>query len=61
MLVTINGIFRPFALVEGRAVATWRFQRGKVEIEHLEQVPARTAAALEEEAGAVEEFLAAPA
>ena len=23
-LVTINGIFRPFALVDGRAVATWR-------------------------------------
>jgi hypothetical protein len=57
MLVTTNGIFRPFALVRGRSVATWRFRAGKVEIEHLEDVPARTAAKLEEEAGAVEEFL----
>ena len=31
LLVTINGIFRPFALVEGRAVATWRLAGGKVD------------------------------
>jgi hypothetical protein len=57
MLVTTNGIFRPFALVKGRSVATWRFQAGKVGIEHLEDVPARTAAKLEKEARAVEKFL----
>jgi len=38
LLVTTNGIFRPFALVKGRAVSTWRFQQGQVEIEHLERV-----------------------
>ncbi len=58
LLVTNNGVFRPFALVDGRAVATWRFTRGKVGIEHLERVPKRAAAALEAEARAVETFLA---
>ena len=38
MLVTINGIFRPFALVDGRAVATWRYAAGKVTIEPLGKV-----------------------
>jgi hypothetical protein len=59
LLVTINGIFRPFALVGGRAVATWRFASGKVTIEHLEKVNRKAAAELEAEAGAVEKFLAA--
>ncbi len=58
MLVTINGIFRPFALVDGRAVATWRFAGGKATIEHLEKVPAKHAKTLERDARAVEEFLA---
>jgi hypothetical protein len=58
MLVTTNGIFRPFALVDGRAVATWRFAAGRVTIEHLGKVTKKTAAALEVDAGAVEEFLA---
>jgi hypothetical protein len=58
MLVTDNGIFRPFALVGGRAVATWRFAGGKATIEHLETVPAKHAKALERDARAVEEFLA---
>ena len=34
-LVTVNGLFRPFAMVEGRAVATWRLAKGKVAIEPL--------------------------
>jgi hypothetical protein len=29
-IVTVNGIFRPFALVKGRAVATWTIAAGKV-------------------------------
>jgi hypothetical protein len=29
-IVTTNGIFRPFALVKGRAVATWTLTAGKV-------------------------------
>jgi winged helix DNA-binding protein len=57
VLVTINGIFRPFALVGGRAVATWRLAGGKVTIEHLERVAGEDAAALEEEAQRVLEFM----
>jgi Winged helix DNA-binding domain len=57
MLVTTNGIFRPFALVAGRAVSTWRFAAGKVTIEHLGKVTKKAAAALEADARAVEDFL----
>jgi Winged helix DNA-binding domain len=60
MLVTNNGIFRPFALVDGRAVATWRFNAGKVTIEHLGKVTKKAAAALQADAAAVEDFLADP-
>jgi Winged helix DNA-binding domain len=31
-IVTINGLFRPFALIDGRAVATWSLPGGKVEL-----------------------------
>ncbi len=37
-LVTMNGIFRPFAMVKGRAVATWKLNRGKVTIEPLGRI-----------------------
>jgi hypothetical protein len=57
-LVTNNGIFRPFALVVGRAVSTWRFKAGKVEIEHLGKVSKKVEVALEADARAVEMFLA---
>jgi len=57
VLVTTNGIFRPFALVEGRAVARWRLAGGKVTIEHLDQVRKKDAAALEEDAQRVLRFL----
>jgi uncharacterized protein YcaQ len=50
LLVTTNGIFRPFALVDGRAVARWGLAGGKVRIEHLEEVPEKDAAALEKDA-----------
>ncbi|HKO37183.1 MAG TPA: crosslink repair DNA glycosylase YcaQ family protein, partial [Solirubrobacterales bacterium] len=57
ILVTINGIFRPFALVDGRAVATWKLAGGKVTIEHLSRVKKKDAAALDDEAQRVLEFL----
>jgi hypothetical protein len=59
-LVTMNGIFKPFAMVKGRAVATWRRPKGKVEIEHLEHVTKKAAKELEADAAAVEEFFSAP-
>ncbi len=58
LLVTNNGLFRPFALVGGRAVSTWRYSGGKVTIEHLGKVTKKAAAALEADARAVEAFLA---
>lgn len=57
-LVTRNGIFHPFALVGGRAVARWRFPKGAVELEPLEQISRRAGAALEAEAADVARFLA---
>jgi Winged helix DNA-binding domain len=53
-----NGIFRPFALVKGRAVATWRLPKGKVEIEHLEDVTKKAKRELETDARDVEAYLA---
>jgi hypothetical protein len=57
-LVTLNGIFRPFAMVKGRAVANWRFNRGKVTIEPLGQITKRANAALVADAADVERFMA---
>ncbi|HEY3434852.1 MAG TPA: winged helix DNA-binding domain-containing protein [Solirubrobacterales bacterium] len=59
ILVTINGIFRPFALVDSRAVATWKLAGGKLTIEHLARVKKKDAAALDDEAQRVLEFLSA--
>jgi hypothetical protein len=55
--VTANGVFRPFGMVDGRAVATWRLSNGKVAIQHLGKVKKQDAAALEAEAEAVLEFM----
>jgi hypothetical protein len=60
LLVTNNGIFRPFAMVDGRAVATWRFVGGEVTIEHLEKLNEGDAAALEADAARVLEFFRPP-
>ncbi|HMI81633.1 MAG TPA: crosslink repair DNA glycosylase YcaQ family protein, partial [Solirubrobacterales bacterium] len=57
LLVTDNGLFRPFALVKGRAVATWRLAGGRVTIEPLEKVTKKAMAALEADARDVERFL----
>jgi len=55
--VTTNGIFRPFAMVKGRAVAGWKLNRGKVKIEPLDQIAKKAAAALEADAADVERFM----
>lgn len=57
-LVTMNGIFRPFAMVKGRAVASWRLNRGKVVIEPLGPISKAATAALEADAADVERFMA---
>jgi hypothetical protein len=57
-LVTVNGLFRPFAMVKGRAVATWRLNRAKVAIEPLGKVSKAAHAALAADAADVERFMA---
>jgi hypothetical protein len=57
IFVAVNGLFRPFALVDGRAVATWKLAGGKVAIEPLGRVTKKAMAALEADAVEVERFL----
>jgi hypothetical protein len=56
-LVTRNGMFHPFALVDGRAVGRWRFPKGEVILEPFEPISGETAAALEADAADVARFL----
>jgi hypothetical protein len=57
-LVTSNGVFRPFALVEGRAVATWSLVRGRVRLVEPEPLDDGVRADLAEDAADVERYLA---
>lgn len=57
--VVSGGLFRPFALVDGRAVATWKLAKGKVEIAPLLRIPKKSATALDVEAADVERFIEA--
>jgi hypothetical protein len=56
-IVTVNGLFRPFALVGGRAVATWSIARGQVVLTPFDQLDAKTRAALAADADLVTRFL----
>ena len=56
-IVTSNGLFRPFAMVRGRAVATWSLSNGQVALEPLEELSRATSAALGVEAAQVLDFL----
>jgi hypothetical protein len=62
-IVTNNGLFRPFALVGGRAVAVWKLEwgkaGGKVAIEPFTRIRRADAAALDAEAADVVRFLGA--
>lgn len=57
-IVTVNGLFRPFALARGRAVATWTLVAGKVVLRPFDRLTDADAAALEVDAADVERFLA---
>jgi hypothetical protein len=58
-LVTRNGMFHPFAMAGGRAVAKWGMPGGDVTLEPLESIPAKVSAALEADAADVTRFLGA--
>jgi hypothetical protein len=55
--IVSGGLFRPFALVGGRAVGVWRLIDGRVALDLLEPVSDHDRQALEEDAEAVLRFL----
>ena len=56
-IVTAGGLFRPFALAGGRAVATWNIARGQVVLAPFALLDAETRAALTTDAADVTRFL----
>jgi len=56
--VVSGGIFRPFALVRGTAAAIWRLENGRVALRPFGRLSRADAGALEEDAAAVERYLA---
>jgi hypothetical protein len=56
-IVTTNGVFRPYAMVRGRAVATWGLAGGVVTLSPFGRLSAATTKALNAEADAVLRFL----
>lgn len=59
-VVTSNGVFRPFALVDGRAVGLWSIAGGAVVLRPFASLPVEAAAALEADAADVRRFLGLP-
>jgi hypothetical protein len=57
-IITVNGLFRPFALVRGRAAATWSMPRGEVVLEPFAPLARRDADALDADAEDVVSYLA---
>jgi Winged helix DNA-binding domain len=57
-VVTVNGLFRPIALVAGRAAGIWAYTAGQVTVDRFGPLPADVEAALTEEARDVARFLA---
>lgn len=58
-VVTVNGIIRATALIDGRVAGTWRMPAGHVELDLWDEHDLPTTEALEREARAVEHYLAA--
>ena len=56
-LVAVNGLFRPFAMVAGRAVGTWSMPGGRVALTPFAPLAEADAAALAADAAEVERFL----
>jgi winged helix DNA-binding protein len=56
-IVTVNGLFRPFALVDGRAAGMWSWSAGRLATEPFSVWPAEVETALAAEARDVQRFL----
>lgn len=57
-IVTSNGLFRPIALVEGRAAGIWRLRAGRVKLAPFATLSAPVADALAADADELERYLA---
>jgi Winged helix DNA-binding domain len=57
-IVTVNGLFRPFALVAGQAAGIWAYQDGQVVLDRFSPLPADVEAALTADARDVRRYLA---
>jgi Winged helix DNA-binding domain len=56
-LVTVGGMFHPFAMVRGRAVARWTLKDGELELAPFRRIAKADHAALERDAEDVQRFL----
>jgi Winged helix DNA-binding domain len=56
-IVTVNGLFRPFALVRARAMAVWRMSADEITLEPFDRLTRRDAAALSDDANDVTRYL----
>jgi hypothetical protein len=56
-VVVGNGMFRPFALVRGRAAGIWKLSAGQVTLEPFGRLTRKDAAALDDDAADVVRFL----
>jgi Winged helix DNA-binding domain len=56
-VVTVNGLFRPFALVAGRAAATWSLRGGVVTLDRFAELPGDVEDALAADTADVRRFL----
>lgn len=56
-LVTVGGMFHPFAMVRGRAIARWTLKDGKLELDPFHRIAKAGREALERDAEDVERFL----
>jgi Winged helix DNA-binding domain len=57
-IVTVNELFRPFALADGRAAGSWAWTGGEVTLERFAELPEPVESALAAEARDVQRFLA---
>jgi Winged helix DNA-binding domain len=56
-IVTSNGLFRPIALVDGRSVATWGLDSGKITLRPFEPISQSVRRALVKDAADVLDYL----
>jgi hypothetical protein len=59
-IVTTNGLFRPFALVRGRAAATWSLSSGRIVVRPFAPLTGREESTLRRDARDVARYLASP-